>query len=91
MLRFRLMNLKPTLLVCLATVALTSLTGCNLFRKNKKPKESPAIAGHVEAEFRQRWIDRRTPELVAQGVDASAARQQAETEFREKYPYLKTE
>lgn len=85
------MKLKPLLLVCSATLIASSVTGCNLFRKNKKPKENPAIASEVEGEFRQRWVDRRVTELVSAGTDALTARNQAETEFRERYPYVKEE
>jgi hypothetical protein len=83
------MKLKPSLLVYLALVMACSSTGCNIFRKNKKPKENPAIASEVEAEFRQRWVDHRVAELVGAGGDATAARTQAETEFRARYPYIK--
>jgi len=81
------MKLKPLLLVCLAALMLPAITGCNLFRKSKH--KDPAIAADVEADFQQRWVDHRVAELVAQNVDAATARKQAETEFREKYVYLK--
>jgi hypothetical protein len=83
------MNLKPTLIVCLSAVALTSLTGCNFFRKKKKPKENPALALDVEQEFRERWMERRVGELTAQGADAGTAQQQAAREFRERFPYIR--
>jgi|GEM_PF-243770 len=85
----RIMNLKPTLIVCLSAVALISLTGCNFFRKNKKPKEDSRLALQVEGEFRDRWIEKRTAELTAQGTDAATAQQQAAREFRERYPYIR--
>jgi hypothetical protein len=83
------MKLKFTIL-CLLSAAILSSTGCNLFRKNKKPKENPAIASEVEGEFRQRWVERRAAELVGQGTDALNARNQAEKEFQERYPVLKS-
>ena len=83
------MNLKPTLIICLSAVALTSLTGCNFFRKNKKPKENPALALQVEQEFRERWVEQRAAELTRQGGNATAAQEQAAREFRERYPYLR--
>jgi hypothetical protein len=83
------MNLKPTIIVCLSAVALTFLTGCNLFRKNKKPKENPAIAQDVEQAFRRRWVEQRVTELTAQGTDAAAARQQAEADFQTRFPYIR--
>lgn len=83
------MKLKSSLLLCLAPLILATSTGCNLFRKNKKPKENPAIASEVEALFRERWVDQRVPELTATGMDAAAARSQAEADFYERYPYVK--
>lgn len=83
------MNLKPTLIVCLSAVALISLTGCNFFRKNKKPKENPKLALQVEEEFRERWMEKRAAELTGQGTDAATAQQQAAREFRERYPYIR--
>ncbi len=85
----RIMNLKPTLIVCLSAVALISLTGCNFFRKNKKPKENPKLALQVEEEFRERWMEKRAAELTGQGTDAATAQQQAAREFRERYPYIR--
>jgi hypothetical protein len=85
----RMMKVKPTVLLCLSAAVLASVSGCNLFRKSKKPKENPAIASDTEANFRERWMERRVPELTAQGADAATARQQAEKEFAEKFPYIK--
>lgn len=84
------MKLKSSTLFCLAAALIVSSTsGCNLFRRSKKPKENPAIAAEVETEYRLRWVDRRTGELVAQGKDAGTAKNQAEMEFGERYPVLK--
>lgn len=82
------MKPKPTILLCLAALVFSGASGCNLFRKSKKPKENPAIASQLEADFRQRWLDRRIAELTAGGAEPALARQQAETEFRERYPFL---
>jgi hypothetical protein len=84
-----MMKLKPTLLVCLSAAMVASVTGCHFFKKSKKPKENPAIAADTEANFRERWLERRVPELTAQGTDAATAQQQAEREFQEKFPYIK--
>ena len=75
--------LCPALL--LAAVALAG--GCSTAKKTSAPKENPSIAGQTEDSLRQRWIDRRVAELVAQGIAPEAARGQAAQEFREKYPY----
>lgn len=82
------MKLKSTILLCLAVLVLGAASGCNLFRKSKKPKQNPAIAAELETSYRQRWLDRRAAELATQGVEAAAAREQAEKEFHEKFPYL---
>lgn len=82
------MMFKSTTLICLAALVLGSASGCNLFRKSKKPKQNPAIAAELETDFRQRWIDRRAAELTAQGLEAPAAGQQATKEFSEKFPYI---
>jgi hypothetical protein len=76
---------KPLVAVLLATSTLL-FAGCGLFsKKEKKPKESTAIAADVEETFRRRWVEKRSGELTAQGLDATAARTQAETEFRDRY------
>jgi hypothetical protein len=80
------MKLKFTLLLAIALA--TATTGCQLFSRSKKPKANPAIAADVEANFERRWIERRTTELTGAGTDAAAAKTQAESEFREKFPYL---
>jgi hypothetical protein len=57
--------------------------------KTKASKESPNVAIEVEAGFKQRWIDKRTTELTTAGADATAARAQAEKDFRAAYGYLR--
>lgn len=83
------MKLKSSLLIFVLTLLVVFSTGCNLFRRNKKPKENPNIAAQVEADFRERWADRRVEELGATGVDAATARAQALNEFQERYPYIR--
>lgn len=75
------------LLPSLLAVTILATTGCLFHRKARKPKDSPAVATEVEKEFRQRWIAKRVSDLNAQGVNGAAAEQQAEHEFREKYPF----
>jgi hypothetical protein len=75
------------LLSCLAAAALTA-TGCRLLsKKSDQPKDSGAIASETEDSLKKRYIERRTSELVAQGLAAEAARTQATEEFRQKYEY----
>jgi H+/Cl- antiporter ClcA len=70
------------------TTALAS--GCSSSKKAPRVKESSAIASEVEEGFRQRWIDQRAAQLVAQGTAAEAARAQAANEFRERYDFSRT-
>jgi outer membrane murein-binding lipoprotein Lpp len=77
---------KLLLIAALASVT-PLVTGCSLFSKKARAKESSAIAGEVEATFRQRWIDQRVGQLAAQGVAADAARAQAGREFDERYQF----
>lgn len=86
---FTLSIMKHLFLACLAALVLASTPGCHWLRKSKKPKENPAIASDVEADFRQRWMEHRIAELTASGTDSTAARQQAEREFQERYPYVR--
>lgn len=73
--------IRTLLLSALGTSLLLS-SGC-LF--SRKPRESSAIASEIEASFRQRWVDQRAGQLVAQGATADAARAQATTEFNERF------
>jgi hypothetical protein len=68
--------------------------GCALWPFSKKngpkhpvPKQSPLVSTEVELEFRQRWVDKRAGDLVAQGMLADAAHAQALSEFRQKFSY----
>jgi hypothetical protein len=75
------------------TAVLLSGSGCHLFSKKKNPaapKESKTLASDDEKDFMQRWIDKRTNDLVAQGRPARAAHDQAVAEFKATYTYLKT-
>jgi len=79
------MTKRPFLPVLLAAVALCG--GCLFAKKSAKPKEDPAMTSETEDSLKQRWIEKRTAELVAQGVAADAARAQATEEFRTKYSF----
>jgi hypothetical protein len=72
--------------------ALLASSGCHMFSKKKNPaapKESKTLASDDEKDFMQRWIDKRTNDLVTQGVPAKAARDQAVAEFKATFKYLK--
>ncbi|MBS0630794.1 MAG: hypothetical protein JSS11_02690 [Verrucomicrobia bacterium] len=81
--------MKRSLTLSVAVLlAAFSTSGCHFFsKKEKKPKENPAIATDTEVAFKLRWVDRRVAELTATGLSADAARTQAEAEFREHYSY----
>lgn len=75
-------RLFSTLLIAVALLG----TGCSMFSKSSsKPKQG--LASETEADFRVRWVDKRTAELVAAGQAADAARTQATAEFKERYGY----
>jgi len=79
--------MKRPLLLSLALLTAFCASGCHFWKKNPKPKENAAIAADVEEGFKLRWVERRAGELTAKGVNAEAARQQADAEFRERYGY----
>jgi hypothetical protein len=72
--------------------ALLASSGCHLFSKKKNPaapKESKTLAADDEKDFMQRWIDKRTNDLVSQGIQAQAAHNQAVAEFKATFTHLK--
>lgn len=76
-------RLLPFLLACVLVLS----AGCMFSKKNRKPKESSAIASEVEETFKRRWTDQRVADLVAAGVAANAAAAQAAREFDERYDF----
>ena len=79
--------MKRPLFYCLL-VSLVLSAGC--WHSKKKPKEITAVATDVEEGFRLRWIEKRSGDLVAQGMRIDIARQQAIDEFKVKYSYLRS-
>lgn len=75
------------LLVSIVTLALSA--GCLFSKKAPRAKDNSAISADVEESFRQRWLEKRTGELTAQGTAAPAARTQAENEFRERFGFTR--
>jgi hypothetical protein len=62
-----------------------------MFSKSKNPaapKQSDTVAADDERDFMNRWLDKRTADLVAAGSPTVAARTQAVAEFKAKYAYL---
>jgi hypothetical protein len=81
--------MTPRIALPALALALVCLSGCALFKRSNRAKESSAISSEIEASFHQRWVDQRTAELVARGVPAEAARTQASNEFRERFSYMR--
>lgn len=79
--------MKKVLIPAILVASLPFVSGCGMFSKKARAKESTAIAGEVEATFRQRWVEKRSGELAAQGLAADAARAQAGREFDERYQF----
>lgn len=73
---------KSLLLICLV---LAVAPGCAFLKKSDKPKETGSISTEVAENFRKRWVEKRSADLVAQGTAGEVARTQAEAEFRERY------
>jgi hypothetical protein len=75
---------QRSVLTLLATLAAFT-SGCSHFKKSAPVDTS--IAGQTDADFKTRWIEKRTGELIAQGQAATAARAQAAAEFTERYAF----
>jgi hypothetical protein len=84
-----LFNMTRALLLSVCAVTLALFPGCFFSKKAPRAKESSAISADVEESFRKRWLDKRVGELVAQGTAADTARSKAETEFRDRYGYIR--
>ena len=73
----------------LAAALLCGSSGATCFPRKSPaaPKDSQNVAVDVEKDFMQRWIDKRTTDLVTQGKTASDAHAQAVAEFKANYGY----
>ena len=77
-----------------AAFALTLVlaTGCSLFHKKAKkeviPELPPAVG--IQADYRDRWVEKRVHELLAAGTAKTEeeARTMAASEFAKQYPLL---
>jgi hypothetical protein len=56
-------------------------------RPKQDPNANPLVSTQAELEFRQRWVDKRASDLVAEGMLPDAAHAQALAEFRVKFSY----
>ena len=71
--------------LCLLSLAVS--TGCVFSKKDAKKKESSSMAAEMEADFKNRWVEKRVAELTSKGSTVDAARAQAIEEFRVKYEF----
>jgi len=76
------------LILSFAALIAVGGVGCRS-KTSKAAKDLNVPATEMEANFRQRWVDKRSAELVASGVVAEAARQQADKEFFETFTYVR--
>jgi hypothetical protein len=83
--------MKRLPLTACALAGALALSGCAhlpFFSKTprlKPPKESSKIATDTENELFDRWVAKRSNELVSQGKSPEEARAQAIAEFKEKF------
>ncbi len=73
---------KRILILCLA-ITLPLFVGCSIL---KKEPQTP-ITVQTEHSFRDRWIETRGAELVAEGISPTEAQRKATEEFRKRYGY----
>ena len=77
--------LDPKRLILLGlAAALPFFAGCSIIKK-KEP--ALPITVQTEQSLRDRWIEKRGAELIAQGKTPSEAQRQAVQEFRERFGY----
>ena len=82
-------NMIKAFLCTLCIALLCGSSGCFFSKRANRAKESSAIAADVEESFRRRWVDKRIAELTAKGTGTDVARNQAETEFRERFGFTR--
>jgi hypothetical protein len=73
-------------------LTLALATGCSLFHKKEKKVVTPELppAAEIQAEYRNRWVERRTHELLAAGTakTENEARAMAAAEFAKQNPFI---
>ena len=72
--------------------ALLLAAGCSILHHKPKAAPEPPPAASVEADFHDRFIDKRVHDLMAADPKLSEAdaRKTAEADFAREYPYLRT-
>jgi hypothetical protein len=71
-------------------VSVLALCGGCLFPKNfSKNKKDKHVSATMEAEFKQRWLEKRVGDLTTQGMAPDTAHAQALAEYNTKYSYTR--
>lgn len=65
-----------------------ALTG-TACRSHKKDGISDKPATEMEASFKQRWLEKRVNDLVATGIAADVAREQANRDFKAQFEFIR--
>jgi hypothetical protein len=73
-------------------LTLTLVTGCGLFHKKERKAAIPELppATGIQVDYRDRWVERRTHELLAAGTAKTEdeARATATAEFAKQNPFI---
>ncbi|KAB2649043.1 MAG: hypothetical protein DVB35_02615 [Verrucomicrobia bacterium] len=86
--------MKRSIIILSLLASLSLSSGCShlLFWKKPNPaevkekvKQDPHVATATELEFKARWVEKRSAELISQGVSPVDAKSQASTEFAVKF------
>ena len=85
-------RLSPLALTLAAALCAGGCSHVPFFGRKKpdaplKEKSNPHVATEMERQFAQRWLDKRTGDLVASGLSPEAARAQANQEYQQKFNY----
>jgi len=79
---------KSRLLLASVLVVSAAALSSGCFSSSKKKRaEEKSIPVAVEQSFKDRWMEKRSAELVQQGLTPYAAQRQADSEFAKKYSY----
>jgi len=80
--------IKSRLLIAFLLVISAAALSSGCFSSSKKKRaEEKSIPLAVEQSLKDRWTEKRSAELVQQGLTSYAAQRQAEAEFAKKYSY----
>jgi len=75
------------LLASLLVISAATLSSGCFSSSKKKRAEDKSIPLAVEQALKDRWTEKRSAELIQQGLSSYAAQRQAEAEFSKKYSY----